>query len=872
MDRLTIAGITGIFLCCIGLSVMTGWMLHDNILIVLTPPAISSLYMGFNLALAFFVGGLALIISEFYPRWQVQAQRISGVILVLLAGLTLSERLTGYSLGIDQFFVKVWLPSTSDYPGRMAVNTSLGLISAGLTLLLLSYTEKKSIAVTVQFLTIIVLTLGLSALIGYALDLRVLYGWYTNSQMALTTSISMTIFGLGLWSLWSHHPNYLLLFHDKKDKKILLLSGVSVACVALLTGLIAFAIISNQGSVPYDVVGEKVFLLVLVTIVFGMLLLYWQVVPLVRAVTYSEKDLIAANQMLQESENRFRSAFDFAAVGMALISLDGKCLKINKSLCHMAGYASSELLNTDLRRLIHPEDVKNELHSVQQMVEGNLRNYQAEQRFYHKNGKIIWVMASVSLIYDAEERPLYFISQFQNITAEKRAEEQLKQMAYHDPLTGLANRNKLEQQLHQIIVSAQSDDPGFALIFLDIDHFKNINDTVGHDAGDLLLQVVAERLRSVVRDTDIVARLGGDEFVIVITHVKKVEAVAYIAQKILNTMLKPLFIKGHELYATTSIGVSFYPQDGEDIQTLMKNADLALYLAKDKGRNNYQFCTSEMTTRSKEKIERQHALSNALARDEFVLFYQPKMDLKTNRICGVEALLRWKNDAYGEVTTEEIITLSEESGLIISLSEWVLRTACKQVKEWHLAGFDSLVASVNLSSRQFKQSGFVKNIVQVLEDIEFPANCLELEITESLIMQDPENTLQTLQDFKKIGIKIAIDDFGTGYSSMSYLKRFSVDKIKIDKTFMHQIPKDVTSLSIVTAMIAMAHKLGIKTNAEGIENTEQYEFLLRENCTELQGYILSPPISSEEMVKFLMACASGVKLPTTSKWEYSPEE
>jgi len=862
--------LVGIVLCSLGFTAMLAWYAHLPVFFEVFPGYIN---IPFNSALCLFLLGLVFFVPNSSLRLQIVFFNVIGFSLLLLAGLSLSQNISGYSLGLDNLFVKVWLSDAMPHPGRMSEATSIALISAGLVLILISHSYIKAIARLTQFLIIVISALSTLQLLSYLFDWQLAYGWYQGMQMSLQSAIGLLFAGIGLWSIWSSHPQYKSFSFDKEkdDKKIIFLGSFIIVFFALLIGFICYAMFSQGRIVSFDDIREKAFLVIILTMIGGMFLLYWQVLPLVTQMIFSKKSLMEINRNLQESENRFRSAFDYAAIGMALISPQGHCLKVNSSLCDILGYKENELLHIDLKEIIYPDDFENNLPAFKQLMDGTIKSYHSEQRFFHKNREIIWALVNSSLIYDAAGVPLYFILQIQNINAEKRAEEQLRQMAYHDPLTGLANRNKLEQYLHDVIISSRRYQPEFALIFLDLDNFKNVNDTMGHDSGDLLLQVIAERLKATVRDSDLVVRLGGDEFVLVINKVKQVEAVALIAQKILHNLLKPIVIKGHEIYSTTSIGISFYPFDGQDIQTLMKNADLALYRAKEHGRNNYQFCTSEMTQKAHEKMKRQNALSHALVKDEFELYYLPKVDLKTNRVSGVEALLRWKNKEFGTVSTEEIISLSEESGLIIALSEWILKTACNQVKMWQKSGFSPLTVAINLSPRQFKQPTFVQSIMKVLHSIEFPANCLELEITESLIMQDAENKLQTLQDFKKAGMMISIDDFGTGYSSMSYLKRFSVDRIKIDKTFMHRIPKDETNLSIVTATIAMAHKLGIQTIAEGVETKEQYEFLLRENCTEMQGYYLSRPLPADEMTEFLYNSLNGVQFSNKSSREFQSE-
>lgn len=592
------------------------------------------------------------------------------------------------------------------------------------------------------------------------------------------------------------------------------------------------------------------FLTVAVLAIFCLMLLVAGLRSRKKAMFLAEEKSATENK-LHEQQHLFETIFDDTHNGIALLNLDGRFLRANKSLCEMLGYSEADTLAMNFYYIIHPNDLNNLQVYIQQLLNDQIKVHQSEQQCFKKNGDLLWIMSTLSLIRDNEGKPIYFIIQVQDITLQKKAEERLKHMAYHDPLTGLANRNKLEQFINHMLASARRHQQSFALLFFDLDRFKNINDTIGHEAGDLLLQIIAERLRSTVRGTDLVARLGGDEFVLVITDVKKTEAVALISQKILESIMKVIVIKGQEIYITTSIGISLYPYDGQNMQTLMKNADLALYRAKEHGRNNYQFYTLEMTSKAQEKLSLQNALGHALAKNEFVLHYQPKMEIATRRITGVEALLRWKNKDYGMISPNEIISLAEETGLIIPVSEWVLKTACTQLKRWHDMGMTSLTVSVNCSARQFKQSTFVDDIISALKQAGLPPQALEIEITEGTIMQDPENNLRVLYALKEVGVKIAIDDFGTGYWSLSNLRQLSVDKIKIDKTFIKQIPNDETSEAIASAIITMVKKIGIQSIAEGVETREQFDFLAREGCTEIQGYYLTQPLAEEVMTKFL---------------------
>ena len=479
-------------------------------------------------------------------------------------------------------------------------------------------------------------------------------------------------------------------------------------------------------------------------------------------------------------ETNFKSVFESSATGMAIVDLNLKFIDVNQSLSKLFHYSQNELLEMKLDKIVQIDDLHKTKTFIAEMLDGNIKTFQSVQRYFTKNKDVVWMLTTMSLVISKGGKPQHFILQFQNITSEKKAEEQLKELAYHDNLTGLANRNQLDAKMHEALEKAKRQHNGMSVIFIDLDHFKDINDTMGHDAGDAILVAVAARLKNCVRNTDIIARVGGDEFVIVLTEVAHVDHIATIVRKISKSLQRPLLIKGHEFFVSASQGISVYPYDGADIKTLLKNADLALYKAKESGRNNYQFCTPEMTSRAKEKMARQNAISLALTNNEFTLHYQPKMDIITKSIVGVEALLRWHSKEFGEINPAEIVRLAEETRLILPLNEWVLESACKQLKQWQRENTD-LSVSVNLSQKQFKQSNFVSNIIRLIDQLNLPSNKLELEITESLILYSPEYILKVVQSLKSHGIIISIDDFGTGYSSLDYLQKFQIDKIKIDK-------------------------------------------------------------------------------------------
>jgi diguanylate cyclase (GGDEF)-like protein/PAS domain S-box-containing protein len=443
-----------------------------------------------------------------------------------------------------------------------------------------------------------------------------------------------------------------------------------------------------------------------------------------------------------------------------------------------------------------------------------------------------------------------------DITERTYAEEQIKHLAYHDALTGLPNRLLFKDRLTVALSHAQRDRTRLAVIFLDLDRFKVINDSLGHNIGDQLLQAVAARVSSCVRESDTVARLGGDEFTLLLPHLINLEDAAPVAAKILEAVRYPFHIEGREFYITTSIGISLYPEDGTDAEALIKNADTAMYQAKELGRDNYQLFNAFINQKALQRIQLEHGLRRALLNQELAVYYQPIFDLRQGKITGMEALLRWHHPDLGTIPPGTFIPIAESIGVMASIGGWVLRMACRQAKEWHEAGLKNLSLAVNLSVTQLQQGDLLQRVRDVLEETKLPARLLELEITESSAMQSPETSIRTLYELKKLGIRISLDDFGTGHSSLSYLKRFPIDTLKIDQSFVRDITEDPDTAAIVTAIIAMAHSLRLKVIAEGVEFSEQAKFLERYACDQMQGYLIKPPVPADEFLALVLANTS----------------
>jgi diguanylate cyclase (GGDEF)-like protein/PAS domain S-box-containing protein len=700
-----------------------------------------------------------------------------------------------------------------------------------------------------------------------------------------------------------------------------------------------------------------------------------------RLIPAIERELQAAQARRThfQSEQRFRATFEQAAVGIAHVGLDGRWLRVNHKLCVITGYSEEELLTRDRPSITYPDDMPDELNSMQQLLAGEVPSSTKEIRYARKDSSLVWVSLTWSLTRTSTGEPDYFIEVVEDITERKEATERLRlfarifdtinegvavtdasnnimlvnpafsaitgysateaigknprilhsglmdkvfydkmwqsikktgrwqgeitdrrkngesyiewlsistmkdergefshhiavvsdiserkaaeermvYIAQHDFLTGLPNRMMLHDRLTQAIAHAEREQRKVAVMFLDLDRFKAINDTLGHLTGDKLLQLVAGRINSVARTSDTVSRLGGDEFAIMLPYIENTDDIAMIALKLLASIAGPCVIDGNEIEVTTSIGISVFPEDGTDSESLIAHADAAMYQAKGNGRNNYQFFTREMNRRTLERILIKNKLSHALERNELFLLYQPQVDLQSGHIIGAEALVRWDNPLYGKVLPAQFIPIAEENGLIPPIGEWVLREACRQNQEWRKLGLMKITMAVNISSVQFRQKNLGETIKAILSESGLTPSGLELEITEGVVMQDAEATILLLEDMKAMGLKLSVDDFGTGYSSLSYLKRFPIDKFKIDQSFVRDLTTDTDDAVIVSTIISMAHSLKLKVIAEGVETAEQLAFLKHQGCDEIQGYYFSQPVSAEEFTK-LLSSGSGL--------------
>ncbi|GKT13024.1 MAG: two-component system, chemotaxis family, CheB/CheR fusion protein [Thiomicrorhabdus sp.] len=560
---------------------------------------------------------------------------------------------------------------------------------------------------------------------------------------------------------------------------------------------------------------------------------------------------ISHHKSMEQRINLAQRIIENTHEGVVITSLDGKILDVNSAYTKITGYGHDELIGKNphlLKSGRHDKDFYKKMWT--EIIKNG--SWSGEIWDRRKNGEVYpkWLM--INAITDDKGQTTSYLGIFNDITKQKQTEEEIQHLAYYDALTNLPNRTLFKDRLSLCLSNAKRDSSEFALIFIDLDRFKIINDSLGHNAGDQLLEIIAERLQSIVRESDTVARLSGDEFAIILPDLRLPEDASIVAQTILSEIQKPCKIDNTTIQTNASIGISTFPNDGESTSSLIKYAELALYKTKETGRNGYQFFSQALQDAVFDQITLEEEIRTAIAEDQLTLYYQPKINLATQKVVGMEALVRWIHPKRGLIPPDHFIPFSEECGLILPMGDWILETAIRQSAEWSAQLEEPLVVAINLSAKQFKQPGLLSRIEGLIEKHQIKPEHIELEITESSVMDDVEEALETMISFRKIGLKLAIDDFGTGYSSLSYLKRFPINTLKIDQSFVRDLTIDSDDAAIVEVIISLAEKLKLGVVAEGVETKDQLDFLTKKGCQSVQGYFISRPLPSANFEKYIM--------------------
>ncbi len=555
----------------------------------------------------------------------------------------------------------------------------------------------------------------------------------------------------------------------------------------------------------------------------------------------------------RDQDDELRKAavvFEASSDAILVLDADGLVRMVNSSFTKMTGFTETDIIGKSPRLLRAGRKDEKRYDAMWQTVlkKGHWRGELWRRK---KSGETYPEWTSVTAVKDSNEKVLEYVIIGSDMSERKYAEDRILYQANFDQLTNLPNRNLFMDRLHQALQRVQRDETVLALLFIDLDRFKNINDSLGHSAGDKLLKKVSHVMRKAVRESDTIARFGGDEFAVILSPIYGPKNASRVAQAILDVLSKPIDLDGYKAIIGASIGISMYPADGTTEEELVKNADTAMYRAKESGRNNYQFFTGEMQQAAKARLLMENDLRDAIDRQELRLVYQPQVDAKTQSLAGAEVLVRWQSGARGLVSPGEFIYLAEDTGLIVPIGEWVLRQACMQYRRWQRAGAAPPYLAINVSGRQFKMEGFSESVKQILEETELESKYVELELTESFLMDDQEFAINTLRELKSMGFQLSIDDFGTGYSSLSYLKKFPIDRLKIDRSFVVDIEKNEEDRAIVRAIIDLAHTLQISVIAEGVEERSQGDMLARMGCDIIQGYLYSKPIDGVAFTLYL---------------------
>lgn len=869
----TFAKTASIIVAATGVIAIIGWIIDIRILKSLLPDDTA---IKFNTAVCVLLAGVSLhlLCEKTRTAATLRIGRIGAVIIMLIGTLTLIEYIAGVDFGIDQLFFREHETLNGHFPGRMAAMSALIFIMTGSTLLLLS---KNAKTYWVEGLTFLAFFNALVPAIGYVYGKSTLYRipYYGTISLPLTLVFLLLCAGI-------------LAQHPERGLMALVTNGSAGGITArrLLPAAILLPIAIGRLELwgytagLYDAAVGMI-AVTLSSIVIFTLLIGWNACLLLRLDkrrTEAEETLLqsldvlesnlnalmktnarlqaeismrrATEENLFQADEKARVTLNSIGDGVITTDLEGKIAYLNPAAERMSGWSSDEAVGrpiSEVFRIIDPVSRQPVDTALKATLRGNqITRIPSSSLLIRHDGTEAVIDDSCAPMHDRNGQVIGAVLAFHDVSTVRAMSLKMSYITEHDYLTDLPNRFLLNDRLRQAVVLALRHGTRIALLFLDLDRFKHINDTLGHPIGDRLLTEIAQRLKRSTHDTDTVSRHGGDEFIILLQEVSDSVGIARIAAQVLKSITEPYFIDSHEIHISASIGISICPEDGEDADTLIRHAEVAMYQAKSQGRNNYQFFTRRIHERALQRFALEGNLRRAIAREEPALYYQPKLNIAERRVIGAEVLMRWHDRSNKWVPPTQFIPIAEESGLIIPIGEWVLRKACEQNRAWQDAGYVPMPIAVNVSAVQFREKNFVDLVARVLHETGLEPRYLELELTESVTMQDLELTVSLLETLKCMGVGLSIDDFGTGYSSLSYLKRFPIDTLKIDRSFVQDVVTDPDDAAITCAIISMAKSLKQKVIAEGVETAEQFEFLRDKGCDEIQGFYFSEPLTAQE--------------------------
>ncbi|HYD97567.1 MAG TPA: EAL domain-containing protein [Noviherbaspirillum sp.] len=869
-----------------GLLVLAGWITDTRVLTSFLP-GFARIKFSSGLALVLAGASLRLLAMPRGSGVLRAASQVCALAAVAIGAAVLAEYAGNTDFGINQWpFAENDAPA-GQIPGRMPLISAVIFVLAGSALFLLA---RNARALWVEGAVLLAAGNALVPVIGYLYGKTALYQVPYYGTVAFPITLVFLLLCAGILALRPERGMMALISNDSAGgftaRRLL------PAALLLPVAIERLQFWGHEAGL-YDLTVGMI-LITLASMGMFTLLILWNAYLLLRldkqrseaedtvrqaldvlesnlnALSASNTRLLAASgerrameETLFHEHERAQVTLNSIADGVVTTDVDGKISYMNPAAETLSGWPNAEAAGKTVHEVFKVVDTVTRqplAYSLSPVLDGSTTATLPPQIILvHRDGRESTVNNSCAPIHRRDGKVMGAVLVLHDVSALHAMTLKMSYVTQHDALTGLPNRFLLNDRLSQALALALPHNTRTALLFLDLDRFKHVNDTLGHAVGDRLLQEIADRLKRCKRDTDTVGRYGGDEFAILLPEIGDTLAAARAAGQCLTAMTEPFSIDGHEIHISASIGISICPEDGQDSETIIRHAEAAMYQAKAQGRNNYQFFMPRINERAIRRFALEGSLRRAIAREESALYYQPKLSIADRRVIGAEALIRWHDQRSGPVSPSQFIPIAEESGLIIPIGEWVLRKACRQNRAWQDAGYEALPIAVNVSAVQFREKHFLEMVARVLEETRLEPRYLELELTESVTMQDIDLTIQLLEALKRMGVSLSIDDFGTGYSSLSYLKRFPIDALKIDKSFVQDIVTDADDAAITCAIISMAKSLKHRVIAEGVETAEQFEFLRRHGCDAIQGYYFSGPLSAQEFEHRILQRAATVQ-------------